>query len=81
MVALNLDTVYIDVLPDDPMDCLIALTWRMPFLDVDVARLEIDSTVVANPIRLWAEGDGVVSAPHPADLFVYAPTPEDAHVE
>lgn len=81
MVALNLDTVYIDVLPEDPTECLIALTWRMPFLDHGVARLEIDSTVVANPIRLWSEGSGVVSAPHPSDLFSPIPAQEVAHVQ
>lgn len=81
MVALNLDTVYIDVLPEDPLDCLVALTWRMPFLDANVARLEIDSTVVANPIRLWSAGEGILSAPHPSELFTASPTPEVAHVE
>lgn len=81
IVALNLDTVYIDILPDDPMDCLIALTWRMPFLEEGVRWLEIDSTVVVNPIRMWAQGDGVVAAPHPSELFTATPQPEVAHVQ
>lgn len=81
MIALNLDTIYIDLLPEDPTDCLISLTWRMPFLDAEVARLEIDSTVVANPIRLWSAGDGILTAPHPSDLFTLSPVHEVAHVE
>jgi len=82
MIALNLDTVYVDLLPENPADCLIALTWRLPFLEQGVARLEIDSTVVANPIRLWSQGaGGIRTAPHPRDLFTAPQKQEPAHVQ
>jgi hypothetical protein len=69
MVRLNLDTVYIDILDAAPEDCLIALTWRMAFLDADVEWLEIDSERHANPIRSLTPDKALYPAPHPSELF------------
>lgn len=69
MVRLNLDTVYIDILDAAPEDCLIALTWRMAFLDADVNRLEIDSEGTSNPMRVLATDKRLYPAPHPSALF------------
>ncbi len=69
MVRLNLDTVYIDILDALPEDCLIALTWRMVFLDAEVNWLEIDSGARANPLRMLADDNTLYPAPHPSHLF------------
>ena len=69
MVRLNLDTVYIDILDAAPEDCLIALTWRMAFLDADVSWLEIDSEGTANPMRVLTTDNALYPAPHPSALF------------
>lgn len=69
MVRLNLDTVYIDILDAAPEDCLIALTWRMAFLDAGVNWLEIDSEGTANPMRVLATDKRLYPAPHPSALF------------
>lgn len=84
MVRLNLDTVYIDILDAAPEDCLIALTWRMAFLDADVEWLEIDSEARANPLRMLADDMTLYPAPHPSDLFESRPhgnESEVAHVQ
>ena len=52
-----------------PEDCLIALTWRMVFLDAEVNWLEIDSGARANPLRMLADDNTLYPAPHPSHLF------------
>jgi len=81
MIGMACDTLYIDVLAEDPEDWLISLTWRMPFLDAGVKWLEIDALSVANPIRTWAKDQTVYPCPHPSEVFVNAQAKEVANVE
>lgn len=74
---LNLDTVYIDILDAEPEDCLISLTWRIPFLDADVEWLEIDHQANVNAMRTVTNDPTLYPAPHPEELF----HPEVAHVQ
>ncbi|MFV0385599.1 DUF2169 family type VI secretion system accessory protein [Paracoccus sp. (in: a-proteobacteria)] len=72
VVRLNLDTVYIDILDARPEDSLIALTWRMAFLDRDIALLEIDSVLGGHPMHILRDEQGLDPAPHPSGLFTAA---------
>ena len=79
-VAMNLDTIYLDLAPDRLEDCLVALTWRQAFLGAEVEEIEIDGTAVANPERLLGPERVLEPAPHPHDLFEVREAAELAHV-
>ncbi|SEW44150.1 hypothetical protein SAMN04488515_3162 [Cognatiyoonia koreensis] len=81
MIGMVCDTLYIDVLAEDPEDWLIALTWRMPFLDAGVKVLEIDSVSVANPIRMMSEDQTIYPCPHPSEVFSPLQVKEVANVQ
>lgn len=66
-VRANLDTIHMDLTPEDPEDCLIALIWRLTFLEGDIGTFEI----VTGSYDAFDREAG-----HPADLFKQ----EDAHV-
>lgn len=81
LIKMACDTLYIDMLAEDPEEWLISLTWRMPFLDRDVKALEIDAGSVANPIRSWAQDQTIYSSPHPSELFLNGSEKEAANVQ
>lgn len=56
----NLDTIYVDLLADDPEDCLITLSWRLCFLESGMS----SCTVFTGSVAMSAD-----AAPHPDALF------------
>ncbi len=59
-VRANLDTIYMDLMADDPEDCLISLVSRLTFLEGDIDSFEI----VTGAHDAFDRAAG-----HPADLF------------
>ena len=57
----NADTLYLDLTEERAEDCLICVTWRLPFLQRNWAELHVEASLSEVPDSL--------PAPHPHDLF------------